>query len=545
MERRAIVKHINENVSLIDDAGESTCYLVTGDTHALLIDTLNGMENLKDIVSELTTLPVTVVNTHGHCDHIFGNIFFDEAYLHPADIKLHNAHFSFPMMVEQMKTLGLSPCKLLPLAENQMFDLGGIALEVIPVPGHTAGSVALLCRKHRLLFTGDAVNGHLWMQLEESLPISVLKDSLTHLLDTYRGDFDHILTGHAKGLEDAEVADALLEGATSLLQGECANDRPYKWFQSTDMAHPFGKNNQYLIAYNKTNLDIERGLKKPYPPIRHICSNPALHGLADTKLNIVYSTASGKDLTLALLTPWGAANSAVPLPLIVFVQGSGWTHPNIGYELGQLAKYASQGFAVATLTHRNCKEGNPFPAFLQDVKTAIRFLRSHAAEYNIDKDRVGIFGTSSGGNTALLVGLTGDDPVYKTAEYADESDRVGLVVECFGPTDIGRMAGGDIPPAPHDALFKALVGDQDVQQVFHDMSPINHVKAGATLPPFLLIHGDADPVVPYDQMLLMYRALYDNGADVQAICVDDAPHEGSFWSVELHDIILSFIMERL
>jgi acetyl esterase/lipase len=232
-------------------------------------------------------------------------------------------------------------------------------------------------------------------------------------------------------------------------------------------------------------------------------------------------------------------------PLIVFVQGSAWTFPDLSYEMGQMAWYAQNGIAVAMVTHRNCLNGNPFPAYLQDVKTAIRFLRSHAEEHHIDKDRIGIFGTSSGGNTALLVGLTGDDAAYRTAEYSEESDSVRLVVECFGPADLMRMLGGEIPEEPHADIFRALTAGKDVKQVMREMSPVNHVKEGKAYPPFLLIHGSADTVVPYDQMVLMYRKLCDQGADVRAICVDHAPHEGNFWSRDLHEIILAYIREKL
>jgi len=546
MARRANLIPINEDVTLIDDAGESTCYLVTGEKRALLIDTLNGHENLMDIVREITSLPVTVVNTHGHCDHIYGNVFFEEAYLHPADWELHHMHFSFPDAMEVFKKHDLHPCKLLPLKEDDVFDLGGLTLEVIPVPGHTQGSVALLCRKHRLLFSGDALNGHLWMQLSESTPLKTLEQSLEKLLSTYRSAFDYILTGHGKGPEDAVMAEELAEGVIDMLHGEYEKDKPYEWFQGTDKAHPYGKEGQHIIVYNLANLEMERGVRKPYPPVKHIPNNPMLAGMAYINQNIVYSTITGQDITLAMITPWKPEEFSTPkTPLIVFVQGSAWTFPDIKYEMGQMAWYAQHGIAVAMVTHRNCMEGHPFPAFLQDVKTAIRFLRSHAEEYHIDKDRVGIFGTSSGGNTALLVGLTGDDTAYKTAEYEEESDAVKLVIECFGPTDLLHMLGGEIPGEPHGDIFRALTAGKDVKQVFQEMSPVNHVQEGKTYPPFLLLHGSADTLVPYDQMVLMYRKLHDNGADARAICVDHAPHEGSFWSRELHEVILAYIKEKL
>ena len=283
-----------------------------------------------------------------------------------------------------------------------------------------------------------------------------------------------------------------------------------------------------------------------YPDIRHIPNNPLLAGMAYIHPGIVYSTATGTDITLTLLLPWGAKERKDRLPLIVFVQGSAWTFPDLNYELGQMAYYAQNGYAVAMLTHRNSLDGHPFPAYLQDVKTAIRFLRRHAEEYCVDPERVCFWGTSSGGNTALLVGLTGDDPAYKTAEYAEESDAVRLVVECFGPTDLIKMLSGHAPgEAAHEEIFSALTRGRDAAEVFREMSPVNHIKEGTVYPPFLLIHGDADELVPYDQMVLMYHALYDQGADVRAVCVDGAPHEDSFWSRELYDIILNYIREKL
>lgn len=545
MPRRANIIPINDSVTLIDDAGASTCYLVTGEKKALLIDTLNGEEDLFQIVRELTPLPVTVVNTHGHGDHILGNVFFEEAWLHPADWAMHDAHFAFPQTALELQKKGLKPCRLLPLKEDAVFDLGGMTLEVIPIPGHTAGSVALLLREHRLLFTGDALNGHLWMQLDESLSMETLKRSLENVIDKHRKDFDFILTGHGKGPEDAALAEELAEGVIDLLDGEREHDRPYEWFMGSDMAHPFGKNGEHVIVYSKSKLDHDRGLLKPYPPIRHIANNPSLSGLASVMQNIVFSKTGGQKLALSLLLPWSAKEQPEPLPLMVFVQGSAWTSPDLGYEMGQMAWYAAHNVAVAMVTHRNCLEGHPFPAYLQDVKTAIRFLRGHAGEYNIDKGRIGIFGTSSGGNTALLVGLTGDDPAYKTKEHASESDAVRLVIECFGPTDLRWMLRGEIPEGPFGDIFRGLTSGKDAKRVLHDMSPLTHVKEGAAYPPMLLIHGSADDVVPYGQMEKMYRSLWDNGNDVRAVCVDGAPHEGSFWSRELHEIILGYIKEKL
>ena len=134
-----------------------------------------------------------------------------------------------------------------------------------------------------------------------------------------------------------------------------------------------------------------------------------LDGMAELFRNVVFACPDGKELKMQILCPWRKDKR---YPLVVFVQGSAWTTPNPDYELPQLGALARQGFVVASVSHRDCRDGYAFPAFLQDVKTAIRFLRAHAAEYCIEKERVGIWGTSSGGNAALLVGMTGDWDCY-------------------------------------------------------------------------------------------------------------------------------------
>ncbi len=254
MDERIQVIPINAEVTLLNDHNEATCYLMTGTERALLIDTANGYVDLNALCRELTPLPVTVVNTHGHCDHIFGNLFFEQAYLHPADIALHDEHFCFPEILEAMRETGLKPAKLLPLAVGQMFDLGGHSLEVIPLIGHTHGSIGLLDRKYRMLFSGDGVNPHIWMQLKESLPIAVLRDTLATLKAEHGSEFDYLLTGHCCKPEPASIVDGLLRGCEQLLRGEQENDRPYQWFRGVCIAHPYDGDEGHCIVYEESKL---------------------------------------------------------------------------------------------------------------------------------------------------------------------------------------------------------------------------------------------------------------------------------------------------
>ena len=163
-----------------------------------------------------------------------------------------------------------------------------------------------------------------------------------------------------------------------------------------------------------------------------IDNNPLFSGLAEVLPDISYSAAH-PELKMTIIFPQAARrlDDGRNYPTIVFVQGSGWTSPNIYYEIPQLSRFAQLGYIVATLTHRSALDGHRAPAFLEDVKTAIRFLREKAEEYKVDPHRIGIWGTSSGGNTALLAGLTGGDPAYRTDEYPEQADHVRMVVDCW------------------------------------------------------------------------------------------------------------------
>ncbi len=292
---------------------------------------------------------------------------------------------------------------------------------------------------------------------------------------------------------------------------------------------------------------------EPYIVLSH---NPQMQHIVDLKPDVEFACPDGERLALQLLRPLWPSENGRGFPLVVFIQGSAWHKPNQFWELPQLSMLARKGVVIASVTHRSCCTAKA-PAFLQDVKCALRFLRAHAAEYDIDKSRVCAWGTSSGGNTALLMGLTGDDPAFETQDWAGESTAVQAVVDCFGPSDlVGLLEAHRATAEPGDEkLFEDLagcavldvVGDltPEGKSALEAISPLLRVKAGEALPPFLLLHGDADPVVPYSDSQRMYEKLTACGHEAHLVRVTDAPHEGTFWSMELLEIIFDFILDKL
>ena len=268
-------------------------------------------------------------------------------------------------------------------------------------------------------------------------------------------------------------------------------------------------------------------------------NNPRLLDMVDLIPNIPFSKPDGETLAVQILKPrWSSGGKG--FPMLFFIQGSAWTKPIQFWQLPQWTALARRGYVVASVTHRS-SDTAPAPAFLKDVKTALRFLRAHAKEYDIAKERVCAFGSSSGANAALLLGLTENDPAFETEEWAGESTAVQAVVDCFGPTDIDRL----FQQNPNlEQRLRALTSDFS-SEISRQISPIRYIKPDLSLPPFMVIHGDADEMVPFEQSEVFYQALIENGYEADFVRVINGPHAGNFWSKELIELIFSFIEKHI
>lgn len=202
-------KQIFDQVTLIGGRGGEQCYLVEGTERALLIDGLTGAGSLKAFVRELTDLPVTLVITHGHLDHAGAAYEYGECFIHPDDIALmyseqhsgQEARLGFVTAGREDTGVTLSdilpavPVKTYPVYDGDVFDLGGVEIEAIQVPGHTCGTIVLLDRSHRTVYSGDACNLNTLLGLPGSASIEEYKESLLHLKE-YQKEFDVMWGGH-------------------------------------------------------------------------------------------------------------------------------------------------------------------------------------------------------------------------------------------------------------------------------------------------------------------------------------------------------------
>ena len=244
--RRPNVRPVNDHIWLMDDCGDATWYVVAGRERAMVIDTSIGLNDVRREAEQVTDLPLICVNTHGHGDHIGGNWSFDRAYMNPADLPLAEESMNWPEVQEAIRQLGIRFPEFEPIEDGQVFDLGGLILQALYLPGHTPGEIVLLDRQDRILFSGDGIIGHLWLQLEESLPVSRQIESMERLLPL-RDAFDTILHGHCQQPVGAELFDTLLAALRDLAAGNTAGDIDYEWHGNISRAHPYQPEDRRVV----------------------------------------------------------------------------------------------------------------------------------------------------------------------------------------------------------------------------------------------------------------------------------------------------------
>jgi acetyl esterase/lipase len=219
-----------------------------------------------------------------------------------------------------------------------------------------------------------------------------------------------------------------------------------------------------------------------------------------------------------------------PLPLIIWIHGGAW---RAGSKNGTPAlRFTRRGYAVASVEYRLSGEAR-FPAQIQDCKAAIRWLRAHAKEYRLDPEHFGVWGSSAGGHLVALLGTSGGVAELEgSLGSAGVSSRVQAVCDWFGPTDFLQMdrAGSQIhhdgPNSPEAQLIGGPIQDNKAQVA--KANPITYVSKDD--PPFLIMHGDQDPQVPFNQSELLEAALKKAGVPVRFQPIRGAGHGGPLFN---------------
>jgi len=196
-----------------------------------------------------------------------------------------------------------------------------------------------------------------------------------------------------------------------------------------------------------------------------------------------------------------------PAPCIVFIHGGGWRGGNRKAHVAQINEVAKRGYVAATISYRLVPSAR-FPAQVEDVKSAIRYLRANADKYQIDSDRIGAVGFSAGAHLAMLLGtMDENDGLEGDGGNLDQSSKVQAVVAYFGPTELGA---DDIPESVVGLVddFLGSTKEEDAE-VRKRASPITYVDKDDA--PLLIFQGTKDRLVPHTQAYKMADAMSQAG----------------------------------
>ena len=252
-------------------------------------------------------------------------------------------------------------------------------------------------------------------------------------------------------------------------------------------------------------------------------------------VEIIRDVAFGKGgeqvLKLHILRP--KEKPAKPMPVLVYIFGGGWQHGDRNQGLRPLSRFAARGYFCVSIDYRLSDQAI-FPAQIEDCKCAIRFVRAHAKEYNLDSQRIGVWGGSAGGHLSALLGTSGGvKELEGKGGWPEFSSAVQAVCATAPPTDFVTW-GDDVQPP----VVKLLGGPvKEHKELAAQASPITYVHKG--MPPFLLMHGDKDDKVPLSQSESLAAALRKAGADVTLHVVKGHGH-APFGAPELAKMVDEF-----
>jgi acetyl esterase/lipase len=262
-------------------------------------------------------------------------------------------------------------------------------------------------------------------------------------------------------------------------------------------------------------------LKGPAPKSASL-TRPFYHAPQDVEVHedVVYGKVDGTELHVDIAYP--KQTPAKPMPAVLLIHGGGWAG---GTHKGYLPTYLAQnGYFLATVEYRLSGEA-PWPAQIEDCKLAVRWLRANAAKYHVNPERIGVMGHSAGGHLVSCLGALGNETTLDVGDFHDQNSRVQAVVDEAGPVDFtpeGRPTIGAVKD-DHPGLIKLFGGSYDAKtDAWKQASSALHVSAQT--PPFLIIHGEEDHLVPIKQAEEMAAALKKAGVPYEMVRIKNGGH---------------------
>jgi len=252
------------------------------------------------------------------------------------------------------------------------------------------------------------------------------------------------------------------------------------------------------------------------------------------KLNVVYTQVGDWDGKLDLYLPPAQGS---PAPLVINIHGGGWNKGTKESQSG-FSAFFKKGYAVANIEYRLTAKATA-PAAVEDTRCALIYLISHAKQLHIDANKIVIMGASSGGHLALMGGLLENDHLFDGNCKGTENIKVAAIIDKYGITDVWDWGYGKLKTSKSATSW---LGAKALDQAFaKSVSPLFQVKK--TSPPVFIVHGDADPIVPYEQSVALKARLDELGVKNELITVKGGLH-GKFQPAD-NAMVNAKIMEFL
>ena len=245
-------------------------------------------------------------------------------------------------------------------------------------------------------------------------------------------------------------------------------------------------------------------------------------GVSTVRRDITYRTVDGVSLTMDVYTPKGKGSG--PFPAVMYVHGGGWKAGDKGEGAGftEAPELLARGYVVVSINYRLAPKYT-VPIQIEDVKYAVRYLKSNSKGFNIDPDRLGAMGSSAGGHLVSLLGVTGpEDGLEGDFDLPAKSSRVRAVVDMFGPADLEEAAFAKLQAKTVQDAFGLHDLGEAALPVLRKYSPVTYVSQDD--PPFLIVHGDKDATVPLSQSEAFYKALKEAGVPATLLVVKNGGH---------------------
>ena len=248
--------------------------------------------------------------------------------------------------------------------------------------------------------------------------------------------------------------------------------------------------------------------------------------------NIPYAGDTLKKHLLDLYLP---ANATGSTPLLVWVHGGAWMvndkYADMGYMTNTIRTILEKGYALASIDYRHSTTAI-FPAQIQDCYQALEFLNVNAAKYKLDKNKIVLIGFSAGGHLASLLALSNNNNVAEFYPSKKKTTfKIKAVLDFYGPSDFLSMTALSDPNMKGDPI-STLLGSTPLKRpdISKLASPCTYVDKDD--PPFIIVHGEKDESVPYQQSLLLQSYLNLANVKNELIIVKDAPHFGVMFDTD-------------